>query len=174
MVSEMKDSSADEKPRGKWLRLGLNTEGVVLVTFSVGIVLVVFYGVLVRYLPISGKQMAWTEEVALLLLVWFTFFGAAAVHREGTHFTMNMLVDRLPLRPRMGIALLVDVLIFAFVMFVIVKAFDLIQSTMGDVSVILRFPRVLIPLGLFVGFCLMLLYCGRNIIASFRGVLGRH
>jgi len=170
----MNDANDEEKPRGKWQRLGVNAESVILIAFSVGIVAVVFYGVLVRYLPISGKQMAWTEEVALLLLVWFTFFGAAAVHREGTHFTMAMLVDRLPLRPRKGVALLIDILIFAFVLFVILKALDLIQSTMGDVSTILRFPRVLIPSGLLLGFSLMLLYSARNIIVDFRGMLGKH
>ena len=139
-----------------------------IVTLSVSTVVVVFYAVLVRYLPITGTQMAWTEEVGLLILVWLAFMGIAAVHREGGHFGVDLLKIRLAPRLRLVVTVLTDVLSLAFLLFVTVNAFTLIRKTFGDASDILHFPKLLLPLALFICGCLMMIYSGRSLVASFR------
>jgi hypothetical protein len=43
---------------------------------------------------VSGAQ--WPEPIAILLMMSFTFIGAAAAYRAGGHIAVTMLTDRLP------------------------------------------------------------------------------
>jgi hypothetical protein len=47
-----------------------------------------------RYVLGVGAQ--WPEPIAILLMVIFTFIGAAAAYRAGGHIAVTMLTDRLP------------------------------------------------------------------------------
>jgi TRAP-type C4-dicarboxylate transport system permease small subunit len=51
-------------------------------------------GVFARYVLGFGAQ--WPEPIAILLMVIFTFTGAAAAYRAGAHIAVAMLTDRLP------------------------------------------------------------------------------
>jgi hypothetical protein len=50
--------------------------------------------VVTRYVLGTGSQ--WPEPIAILLMVVFTFIGAAAAYRAGGHIAVAMLTDRLP------------------------------------------------------------------------------
>ena len=51
-------------------------------------------GVFARYVLGFGAQ--WPEPIAIMLMVVFTFLGAAASYRAGAHIAVAMLTDRLP------------------------------------------------------------------------------
>ena len=57
--------------------------------------LIIPWGIFSRYVLGSGSQ--WPEPIAILLMVTFTFVGAAASYRAGSHIAVAMLTDRLPL-----------------------------------------------------------------------------
>jgi TRAP-type C4-dicarboxylate transport system permease small subunit len=52
------------------------------------------WGIFTRYVLGTGSQ--WPEPVSILLMVMFTFFGAAAGVRANTHIAVEMLTERLP------------------------------------------------------------------------------
>ena len=56
--------------------------------------LIIPVGVFARYVLGFGAQ--WPEPIAILLMVIFTFFGAAAAYRAGSHIAVAMLTDRMP------------------------------------------------------------------------------
>src|SRR4051812_45343657 len=56
--------------------------------------LIIPWGVYARY--VLGTGSSWPEPVAVLCMVTFTFFGAAAGYRAGAHIAVGMLTDRLP------------------------------------------------------------------------------
>lgn len=56
--------------------------------------LVIPIGVFMRYVIGFGAQ--WPEPIAILLMMQFTFIGAAAAYRSGGHIAVTMLTDRLP------------------------------------------------------------------------------
>ena len=56
--------------------------------------LIIPWGVFARY--VLGTGSSWPEPVAVLLMVTFTFMGAAAGYRAGAHIAVGMLVDHLP------------------------------------------------------------------------------
>jgi TRAP-type C4-dicarboxylate transport system permease small subunit len=56
--------------------------------------LIIPWGIFTRYVLGTGSQ--WPEPISILLMVIFTFFGAAAGYRAGAHIAVGMLTDRMP------------------------------------------------------------------------------
>ena len=92
--------------------------------------LVIPLGVFARYVLGFGAQ--WPEPIAILMMVVFTFFGAAAAYRAGAHIAVQMLTDRLP--PPLGRACagFAHLAMLAASGFVVVWGFQLVQGTMGQ------------------------------------------
>ncbi len=87
-------------------------------------------GVFARYVLGTGAQ--WPEPIAILLMVIFTFIGAAAAYRAGGHIAVAMLTDRLP-RILQGLcAVLVDLAMGAISVFGVVYGSQLCLGTMGQ------------------------------------------
>jgi TRAP-type C4-dicarboxylate transport system permease small subunit len=74
------------------------------------------WGVFTRYTLGTGSQ--WPEPVAILLMMVFTFIGAAAAYRAGGHIAVTMLTDRLPASAQRAMGFVVDVLMAVASMFV--------------------------------------------------------
>ncbi|MNP44741.1 2,3-diketo-L-gulonate TRAP transporter small permease protein YiaM [compost metagenome] len=64
-----------------------------------------------------GTGASWPEPVAILLMVVFTFVGAAASYRAGAHMAVAMITDRLPAQQRQLVALLVQLLMILVCVF---------------------------------------------------------
>jgi TRAP-type C4-dicarboxylate transport system permease small subunit len=63
-------------------------------------------GVFARYALGFGAQ--WPEPIAIMLMVVFTFLGAAASYRAGAHIAVAMLTDRLAASLQKQCVVLVD------------------------------------------------------------------
>lgn len=92
--------------------------------------IIVPVGVVLRYVFGFGAQ--WPEPIAILLMMVFTFIGAAAAYRAGGHIAVGMLVDRLPARLQGAGARLVDILMAVVCLFVAVYGARLCAETMGQ------------------------------------------
>jgi TRAP-type C4-dicarboxylate transport system permease small subunit len=83
-----------------------------------------------RYVLGVGAQ--WPEPIAILLMVVFTFIGAAAAYRAGGHIAVTMLTDRLPPGTRRAFELLADALTLLVCGFVTWYGTRLCIDTMGQ------------------------------------------
>jgi TRAP-type C4-dicarboxylate transport system permease small subunit len=92
--------------------------------------LIVPVGVVLRYVFGFGAQ--WPEPIAILLMMVFTFIGAAAAYRAGGHIAVGMLVDRLPVPLQRAAARLVDGLMVVVCLFVAHYGARLCAETMGQ------------------------------------------
>ena len=96
--------------------------------------LIVPWGVFARYVLGTGSN--WPEPVAVLLMVTFTFLGAAAGYRAGAHIAVGMLTDRLPPRLRYACAKIVDFMMIGICLFVLIwggkLALETMQQTLAD------------------------------------------
>lgn len=72
--------------------------GIAIAVMSV----IVPVGVVMRYGFGVGAQ--WPEPIAILLMMVFTFIGAAAAYRAGAHIAVTMLTDRLPTAAQQALA----------------------------------------------------------------------
>jgi TRAP-type C4-dicarboxylate transport system permease small subunit len=80
--------------------------------------LIIPWSIFARY--VLGTGASWPEPAAVLLMVTFTFFGAAASYRAGGHIAVGMLTQALPPSLQTWCTRLVDVLMVAICLFVMV------------------------------------------------------
>jgi TRAP-type C4-dicarboxylate transport system permease small subunit len=92
--------------------------------------LVIPVGVFARYLLGVGAQ--WPEPIAILMMVLFTFFGAAAAYRAGAHIAVQMLTDRLPPPLQRACRGFVHLTMLAVSLFVLAWGMQLVAGTMGQ------------------------------------------
>ena len=92
--------------------------------------LIIPAGVFARYVLGEGAQ--WPEPIAILLMVVFTFIGAAAAYRAGAHIAVGMLTDRLPTPLRWLFAKTVDLLMIAISLFMLFYGGKLCLETMNQ------------------------------------------
>jgi TRAP-type C4-dicarboxylate transport system permease small subunit len=92
--------------------------------------LIIPFGVFTRYVLGTGSQ--WPEPIAILLMMVFTFIGAAAAYRAGGHIAVTMLTDRLPEPLRRAGDRLVDGLMLLVCTFVLWYGARLSFETMGQ------------------------------------------
>lgn len=87
-------------------------------------------GVFMRYVLGFGAQ--WPEPIAILLMMVFTFIGAAAAYRAGAHIAVAMLTDALPAPAQRVLARAVDLLMLGVCAFVAWYGTRLCAETMGQ------------------------------------------
>ncbi|MEN9771254.1 MAG: hypothetical protein RLZZ180_2884 [Pseudomonadota bacterium] len=115
--------------------------------------LIIPWGVFTRYVLGTGSQ--WPEPVAILLMMVFTFFGAAAAYRANGHIAVTMLTDVLSEPLQRMCALLVDLLMIVVCSFVLAYGARLSLQTMGQTIAELTWLPVgvtyaSLPLGAFL------------------------
>jgi TRAP-type C4-dicarboxylate transport system permease small subunit len=78
--------------------------------------LIIPWGVFSRYVLGTGSE--WPEPIAILLMMVFTFIGAACAYRAGGHIAVDMVTSRLPVALQRALAVVVDLLMAAACLFV--------------------------------------------------------
>jgi TRAP-type C4-dicarboxylate transport system permease small subunit len=77
--------------------------------------LIIPWGIFTRYVLGTGSQ--WPEPIAIVLMVLFTFMGAAAAYRAGAHIAVEMLTTRLPMGLRAASVWIVHLTMLAVALF---------------------------------------------------------
>ena len=77
--------------------------------------LIIPWGIFTRYVLGTGSQ--WPEPIATLLMVVFTFLGAAAGYRANGHIAVAMVTERLPTAVQPVLARAMDVLMLFIAIF---------------------------------------------------------
>jgi len=97
---------------------------------------VVPWGVYTRY--VLNRGSAWPEPMAVLLMILFTFFGAAACYRGGLHISVGLFADALPKPFRRWVRVIEELLMALLCGFMVWWGFGLVQTTWDQV--IAEFP----------------------------------
>jgi TRAP-type C4-dicarboxylate transport system permease small subunit len=92
--------------------------------------LIIPVGVFMRYVLGFGAQ--WPEPIAILLMMVFTFIGAAAAYRSGGHIAVTMLTDRLAPAAQRALCGCVHLLMLLVCGFVLWYGSRLCAETMGQ------------------------------------------
>ena len=100
--------------------------GLAIVAMS----LIIPFGVFTRYVLGTGSQ--WPEPIAILLMMVFTFIGAARAYRAGGHIAVTMLTERLPAAAQGGLSWVVDALMALAAGFVAWYGTQLCIATWGQ------------------------------------------
>ncbi len=84
---------------------------------AVLIILSVSWGVLTRY--VTAQPAAWASEVATIAFCWLVFFGSAACIKYRLHPAIDGVLNSLPEALRKFIGICNEILIFAFLAFMV-------------------------------------------------------
>lgn len=125
-------------------------------------VILVFTEVVRRYL--FGASFMWADELIRFLIMWIGFVGGAAAFRDGSLVCFDLVTTNLNQRMQGILKLLMNVVIFFFlIMLIYFTSKNLmspgIKNAVGTgFKVSMIFPYAAMP----IGFTLMLLYCIDN------------
>ena len=87
-----------------------------------------------------GVVPAWTEEAIRFLFVWASCVGAAIGIKEHIHIGIDVLVNLLPKIGQKICAILVQLILLGFDVFIIKVGFQMVAKTMTQASPALRLP----------------------------------
>ncbi len=130
---------------------------------------IVFFGVIVRYTPITGQTL-WTTEIARLLLLWSAFWAAGSVERFGYHFRVDLLDNVLSGKVGLFLQLFIKLVLLISVGMLIWWTIPHIQSVLGIRLFSLKFPQVIRDVPLLLGGLLLFIHALTDFIRLFRKV----
>jgi len=114
--------------------------------------LIVFMQVVLRYG--FGFTLAWIEESARYMIVWFVFLGASIGVREKSHPAMDTLLQAMPKSIKPIFQIVITLICMAFCVIIIKSGTNVVVSTyhLGSTSPAMRMPLfipyIAVPVGL--------------------------
>ncbi|KRP93230.1 TRAP transporter small permease [Bradyrhizobium yuanmingense] len=137
------------------------------VTGLLVIVAIVFYQVFGRY--VLNSSPTWTENLALVLILYVTLIGAAVGVRDAGHIGMDSLLVMLPDHAREKIEIVIHVLVAGFGLAMAYNGW-ILGASVGTVKIPnLGLPEVIRYVPLFASGVLIVSFSIEHIIALLRG-----
>jgi len=98
----------------------------------------IFYNVLSRY--VFNTDLAWSSELATLLLVWATLLGGASGSRHACHIVVHAFINLMPARLRWFTEIYIYVASLCFVAFMTYYGYSLAVASMAITTMALGWP----------------------------------
>ena len=122
----------------------LSEKASVLVRWFAGVglmlmTLIIAWQVFARY--VLNASPAWGEQAALLLMIWYVMFAAAAGVREGFHIRITVFADSLPEKPKRVINLIAHTIVGLFGLAMAWWGIELVRETWHHVIPTLGLSR---------------------------------
>jgi TRAP-type C4-dicarboxylate transport system permease small subunit len=118
------------------------------VIMMAAMVMIIFYQVFARYL--FHHVPAWSEEVSLLLMMWFGFLSIGYGFRHQLHLRISMVMDLFPKRVGALADIIADILVAAFGLLLIVEGYKFTVLTWSSTLPVTKLPTgvqyMIIPL----------------------------
>ena len=141
-----------------WRRAWRLLELAVGLLLMLGLLYVGLLQIVVRYAPAGMLYASWTEELARLMLVWLTFWGAAMVQRTDGHMSVSVLFDLLPPGARRALHLLDGLAVLAILVVLATAGWQVAYSQLGQTTITLDLSIAAFACAVPVGGTLMLVF----------------
>jgi len=104
----------------------------ILVVMLLVMTLVPFAQIVFRYF--FEMPLVWSEEMALVLMLWITFLGAALLQANSEHISIDFLVHLMPGTPQRAVEIDAAVLMLAFNCALTYGALLVVEATAGSIT----------------------------------------
>lgn len=125
--------------------------GCVLTMASMTVI--VFLQVIMRF--VFNNALPWPEEASRYLMIWTCFLGSSLAVKYGEHIGVLFIIQKVPMRIRKYIMLVVKLVVIAFLAFAAYYGFRMISFTRMQISPASRINMALaygaIPVGCAFG-----------------------
>ncbi len=140
-----------------------------LVSFFVTGIVLIFYGVIMRYL--FNEPQAWVEELARYTIIWGTFLGFGLALRHNQHIQVDILYDQLKPSMKRILDIVATGLSILFCLIYTYYGFVLVENryTSGMVSLDIGIPMWVVYLVLPISGILFLLRFVERLVNILRG-----
>ncbi|MDE0524916.1 MAG: TRAP transporter small permease [Boseongicola sp.] len=142
-----------------------------IVAISILMIVVTLAQVVFRY--VIAAPLPWSEELARYCFVWIVFLGGAVGLSRGIHLGVDLFVNLLPERFRVGMEILSNVLIACFAASVVLASYPVINMNMLQRSPALGVQMSWIYIAIPISMGLIFLICLERTIAILRGRRGQ-
>jgi TRAP-type C4-dicarboxylate transport system permease small subunit len=129
--------------------------------------LIISWQVFARY--VLNASPAWAEQVALLLMIWYVMFAAAAGVREGFHIRIAVFEDAMSPRVRRYVQVLGHAVVGLFGVAMAIWGTELAVATWEHVIPTLGLPRGIAYIPFPIAGVLILGFSVEHILAIVRG-----
>lgn len=146
--------------------------GAVMLLLLGSIIALVLLQISARYLPFVRIQ--WSEEMSRYLFVYLTFIGSALLIAERGHIVVDVMIDRLPRKLRLGVYVLVQLAVLAFLYLFVSGILTLALGSMDTrASSMTWFSMGYLYWGVWLGGVLMVVYTCLELGAGVLRLSGR-
>lgn len=132
----------------------------------VALVVILFVGVILRY--VFSAPLFWSEEVAVLGLIWITFLGGAILVRQDKNVCITLFSDICPVPVSRWMKILSDVLVIIMLVVMIFQSWKLTGKLSFSTTPALRIKESWFGWAMITGFIIMLYYQIQRLIALVR------
>ncbi len=140
---------------------------VFVTAMCIGIALILFLRVIIRFTPII-MSISWTDEVVAWMMAWMIFISAVLIMRDHAHFRVDLLDDKLKGTKfghilNMGISILG---IIFFATFFYYSAVLVVRAEQFSLSPILKMSDRIPYSSMPVSCALILIYLVRDLVTE--------
>ncbi|MEP3049019.1 MAG: TRAP transporter small permease [Roseibium sp.] len=136
----------------------------VLVASIALVVLVATFGWLVFGRYVLNETPTWVEQLALLLICYITFVGAAVGIHEQSHLGVTLLRDALPAKLRQLLFLLTDLVLAIFGAVMLVASIELFNFGWSTLLPMLNIPESVRTASAVICGGLMVIFAGTRFV----------
>lgn len=104
----------------------------ILVVMLLAMTLVLFAQIVFRYF--FEMPLVWSEEMALVLMLWITFLGAALLLESKEHISIDFLVEMMSPGAQRLMAIVATVLLLIFNVALTYGAFLVVEATASSIT----------------------------------------
>ncbi|MDH3265451.1 MAG: TRAP transporter small permease [Gammaproteobacteria bacterium] len=130
--------------------------------------LIIAWQVFARY--VLNASPAWGEQAALLLMIWYVMFAAAAGVREGFHIRITVFADSLPEKPKRVINLVAHAVVGLFGLGMAWWGAELVRETWQHVIPTLGLSRGVAYIPISAAGVLIFGFALEHVVADLRAV----
>jgi len=132
------------------------------------VVLIATFGWLVFGRYVLNVTPTWVEQLALLLICYIAFLGAATGIRENTHLGVTLFRDMLPIPAQKVVMIVIDIIIAAFGAVMVIAGITLMKFGWSTLLPMLDIPESFRTLAITSCGALICLFSGiRGLIRIF-------
>ena len=154
----------------KYFMFCINT---ILIIDLIIIVIIVFWQVLSRnFLPHSYP---WTVELARICFLWLCIIGSVKALDENEHFSIDLLVKKMPKKLESFISLfLVNVINIIFLIFLFYSGISYLEIASRTTTLVLRLNKIWVFIFVPIGSFFMMILCVTKIVDYMQKMNGKN
>lgn len=147
-----------------------NIEKVLAIILAATLLISLAGGVFFRY--VLKSPLFWSDELAIFCLIWITFIGGSMGLKKNASPSITILTDLLPKAAKKIISVLSNIVLLAFVGYILYIALQWINMPTIKVqtSTAMNMPKIYFYLSIPVSFAFMVVHVINNVFLSFKNV----